>query len=327
MARLLFWVVLALLPFAVIETLTRTKPLITFFGMFFPTVDGGWMPPRMGLQRVTGPFEHSILFGVFCGSTVALTYLVVGRSKTALARLTMTGAVIAASFLSLSSGAIAGVVAHVLLLIWNWLLRGIQIRWKILWGLVAAMYLSLAALSNQSVPEFYISRFAFDQNSAYARILIWRYGSATALNNPFFGVGLGDWERPDWLFNPSIDMFWLIHAVRHGIPAGILALLFLFSAFVAVGLRKGLSGQLLEYRTAYLITMFGFFIVGWTVHFWNATYALFMFLVGSGIWLLDAKVDQRIFPATEDPSSRQPRPNRLQNRVGPPPAPSKPAGV
>ena len=36
--------------------------------------------------------------------------------------------------------------------------------------------------------------------------------------------------------------------------------------------------------------MTGFFLVGWTVHFWMATYVLFMFLLGSGMWLLEPEL-------------------------------------
>ena len=35
--------------------------------------------------------------------------------------------------------------------------------------------------------------------------------------------------------------------------------------------------------------MYGrFFFVGFTVHFWGPAYVWFMFLLGSGVWLLDA---------------------------------------
>ena len=39
--------------------------------------------------------------------------------------------------------------------------------------------------------------------------------------------------------------------------------------------------------------MTAFFVVAWTVHFWNATYVLFMFLMGSGVWMLDVKPKHR----------------------------------
>ena len=150
-----------------------------------------------------------------------------------------------------------------------------------------AMYAVVALGSNQSVPEFYISHFAFDQLSAYYRVLIWRFGSASALAHPLFGVGMNEWERPTWM-PPSIDMFWLIHAVRYGLVASALMLLAFLSVFVSLARRKGLSDQVSSYRMAFLISLTSIFIVGWTVHFWNATYTLVLFILGSGVWMLDA---------------------------------------
>ena len=40
-------------------------------------------------------------------------------------------------------------------------------------------------------------------------------------------------------------------------------------------------------RTGLMISLMGFFLSGWTVHYWNATYALFMFFVGSALWFGD----------------------------------------
>ena len=288
LARLLFWTIAVLLPFALVEALTGTKPLLKFFGAFLPTPESQWMPPRLGLERAQGPFEHSILFGVFCGSAVALTHLVVARNKPLLQRWSMTATVVATSFFSFSAGPLTGVGVQFALIAWNWLLRSVQARWKILWGMAAAMYAFIAIASNQSVPQFVVTRVAFNKETAYFRLLIWDYGSAAALKNPFVGVGFGEWERPDWM-PPSIDMFWLIYAVRHGIPAGALLLLFFFAVVIAVGFRKGLNSRLLDYRTAYLITMAAFFVTGWATHFWNATYVLLFFLAGSGMWLLDVK--------------------------------------
>jgi hypothetical protein len=77
------------------------------------------------------------------------------------------------------------------------------------------------------------------------------------------------------------------------------------AAYVGVGLKGGLDSATQNCRIAYVITLTGFFTVGWAVHFWNATYVLFVFMLGSGIWILDApraatrvgtarKIDRRI---------------------------------
>ena len=37
--------------------------------------------------------------------------------------------------------------------------------------------------------------------------------------------------------------------------------------------------------------MISFFVVGWTVHFWGKGYIWLLFLLGSGVWLLDVWKD------------------------------------
>jgi hypothetical protein len=114
---------------------------------------------------------------------------------------------------------------------------------------------------------------------------------------------------------PSIDMFWLIHAVFYGMPAAILMLLTLLIPCFGVGFLKGLDDRLDQYRIAYMISMCGFFLVGWTVHFWNATYVLFLFLLASGIWMLDLKPDSGREKARVANRSEEGRPPR-RVRVG-----------
>ena len=75
----------------------------------------------------------------------------------------------------------------------------------------------------------------------------------------------------------------------YGLPAPFLLLLAFLSIFLAVGFKKGLDDKITAYRTAFLIAMTAFFLVGWTVHFWDAAYVLFLFLMGSGVWILDVE--------------------------------------
>lgn len=197
-----------------------------------------------------------------------------------------SGMVIAAAFLSLSAGPLSALMAQGLLLLWNDALWFVRQRWKILVSFSLLVVLSLELLSNRSLPAIFVTYFSFDEGSAYARLNIWNYGTISVLNHPLFGVGFGEWDRPSWM-SPSIDMFWLIDAIRHGIPAEA----FMVSAFFATVLPiafKPLDGERLKvYRTAYLIALTGLFLSGWTVYFWNATYVLMIFLLGSGVWISD----------------------------------------
>ena len=176
-------------------------------------------------------------------------------------------------------------------MMWNWLLRSVAYRWKILWGVFLASYLFVEFGSNQTPVQFYISHLTFNPHTGWHRLLIWEYGSASVVNNPLFGVGFGDWARASWM-SSSVDMFWLVYAMRHGLPAGLLILSAFLMLFLAVSFRKDLDGHLNACRMAYLIIMTSFFIVGWTVHLWGMAYIWFVFLLGSGAWLLDVRVDK-----------------------------------
>ena len=303
MVRIFFWTFLLLLPFALHETVTGAKPLLDLFRTVFPVVDVTMMTPRLGFWRVQGPFDHSILFGVNCGCILALVHLVLGDNQSFPRRWTRTGIVIFTACLSLSSGAMTAIAAQGMLLLWNWTLRGTPARWKILLGLLMMAYVFIAFASNQSVPAFYISRFSFDQQSAGFRLLIWYYGSDSVMSHPWFGVGFGEWLHPKWM-PPSIDMFWLVNAVRYGIPGGFLMMAAFFAAFLGIGFKTGVTGRNATIRTAWMIVMTGFFMVGWTVHFWNSTYVLFLFLLGSGMWLLDA-ANGEVEAGDRHPSARR----------------------
>jgi hypothetical protein len=291
MVRALFWAVAVLLPFAVIEAVSGRNVALTLAGLVAPTLPFSADAPRWGLRRVQTVLEHPILFGVFCSSILAMTHLVLGRGAPFVQRWMRTGVVGTAAFLSLSAGPLTAMTAQTMLLLWNWFLGAVEYRWKLLWLAVGASYVFVAGASNQSVPAFYVTHFSFDKHSAYFRLLIWDAGSQSVLNHPLFGTGFGEWDRPSWM-PPSIDMFWLANAVFYGLPGGLLMAMLFLAVCIPVSLRKGLGGRAKEYRTAYLIAMTGFALVGWTVHFWNASYVLLIFLLGSGVWFLDAPAEQ-----------------------------------
>jgi hypothetical protein len=289
--QLLFRIVVLLLPFALIEFVTGVNISRELFAMVLPTFTDS-MPARLGLTRVQSVFDHPILFGVFTCSIFALVHLVLGYKKDSLQRSFMTGIVGATSMLSVSSGPLTALVAQASLLCWNGLLGAFAFRWKLLIALLAFMSLTVQLVANRSLLDIVVTYFTFDPGSYWFRKVIWMYGTASALDHPLFGTGLGQWERPDWM-GSSIDNFWLFHAVRYGLPAAFLMPLAFFSVFLPVSFKKGLDDKLVEYRTGFLITMTAFFVVAWTVHFWDANYVVFLFLMGSGVWILDVKPKER----------------------------------
>ncbi|WP_137113666.1 O-antigen ligase family protein [Mesorhizobium sp. GR13] len=281
--------VLLLFPFAAYEWFTGNKPLLWAFGLIFKTVESA-PQPRSGFWRVQGPFEHSILFGLFCASVLALAAMVPINGQKSGTRKTPAIVVFLTALSSMSSAPIAALAMQSMLMLWNRILRSFPSRWKILGIAALAAYLVVEFGSNQTPVQFYISKFTFDQQTGWVRLLIWEFGSASVLNHPLFGVGFGEWERPVWMPS-SIDNFWLVIAVRYGIPGVAFLLGACLWMIFAVGFKKGFDEKLENYRLAYLISTASCMIIGTTVHFWAAPYSWFLFLVGTGAWMLDVKGD------------------------------------
>jgi hypothetical protein len=309
MAVLLFWIIIGLLPFVIHEMLTGRNTILTSINSLGQTYEilSGYYEPRLGLERAQGPFPHPILLGVFCGSTVSLTYYVVARGRGPIVRALRTFAVVLAAFCALSSGPLAGIAAQFLMIGWDKVLQRYPRRWWVLGGLITFCYVVVDLISNRSALIAVVSRFALDTATAYARVYIFEFGWRDVWeNHPVFGLGLsGDaWERPEWM-SASVDMFWLKQTMLHGLPAGALYHLAFILIVVAVVRRKLSDPRLQDYRMGYLGGMAGFYITGWAVDFWNEPYVLLMFMMGSGVWLLDHDETPPETPPAAKPARRR----------------------
>ena len=68
---------------------------------------------------------------------------------------------------------------------------------------------------------------------------------------------------------------------------------------------KRVDAALGRCRAAWIIGITGIAVAGVTVHFWNSLFGLFMFLLGTGAWMIDAP--QRARRARTDPRPAIPR--------------------
>jgi len=284
--RMLFLLGFIILPFAIYEAVTGTNLLNSLVGKIAPVNVDNPMERRLGLDRVQGPFPHPIHFGVFFLSLVGVVYYVLGYGRSWMVRV---GQMLTMAFLgvmSLSSGPLVSLMAQLNLIVWDGVMKSVRQSWHILSGLALLGFIVIDMISNRTPFHVVAEYLAFNKHTAYNRILIWEFGTENIFANPLFGLGFNDWVKPSWM-SDSVDMFWILPAMRHGIPVWILWLLLFFSTFLAVAYRRDLSERVGWYRTGYLVTLFGFFMVGWTVHFWNNTYVFFIFMLGSGMWILD----------------------------------------
>jgi hypothetical protein len=282
--KFMITVLLAMLVFTLPEALTG-KHLIRDVAR---AVMGGPglvpIDPRMGLDRAYGSFDHPILYGVFAGSTFAAGWYVLGEERLKLRNIGLLCAIGFSCFLSLSAGPFVGLGCQFGVLGWDRLTRGIDFRWSALLAMAALFFLALSLASNRSPIKVLISYLSFSPVSSYNRILIFEYGTAEVGRHPLLGIGFGDWIRAPWM-SDSMDNFWLLTAVRYGLPA----LIFLVGAILALGFAQvrgvGRDARLERHRMAWVAIVVGLVVAGTTVHFWNALFAYFFFLVGSGAWL------------------------------------------
>ena len=310
MARAYVGIVVGTLLFTVPEALTAVHILHDGIsgavgGPMAPSIE-----PRMGLERTFGPFDHPILYGVFCASSFSLAYLVVAERRLMnFGGMAKVAGVVLATFMSASGGPYVVLMMQGFVGAWERGLGKIQGRWAALFTLFGIAYIAIDLFSTKTPFHVFVNYFTFSKQSAYNRILIFEFGSAEVKRHPVFGIGLGEWERPIWM-SDSMDNFWLATAVRYGVPALLLLLGLVVGLVWAVAQRKQIPPEWRRARHAWAFTLFGIMVAAATVHLWNALFVLFFFLVGSGAWLLDARPREalpRLMPRTTQLAMRPAR--------------------
>ena len=240
-----------------------------------------------GQHYLRGPIDHPILFGVFCAIGLSYAYYIVASgSVNTIRKLWIILLVILATFLSVSAGPLIALFMQVGLIFWEKITRSIPGRWWISFGGLLFTYIVLDILSNRSPIALAISYASFSGQTAYFRLLIFDYGSAEVINNFMLGIGFNDWTRPSWM-PASVDNFWLLTAMRYGMPCLICMVAAILYLIVKVARNNSASLPVKNAARAWAFGLAGLVIVGCTVTFWNSMFVLFFYILGSGCWLLE----------------------------------------
>ncbi|WP_353475853.1 O-antigen ligase family protein (plasmid) [Salipiger sp. H15] len=309
MVRFMFGIVVFLTPFALLETLTGYNLLLHLTNAILPSQPE--VPPlwRMGLERVQATLDHPIHFGICIGAFVALTFRVLGYGQPAALRYGRAGLVAFVAFLSLSSGALIAMMLQVLLFIWSAIANPIRDRWKLLALIVTCLV--VFELSTGFFLNLVISKIAFNPDTAFNRTRIFGFALANIEGSPLFGIGLDEWVNLPGM-SDSVDMFWMLLALRHGIPAGLMMLVGFLWLPLTLMTRDIPDPRVSAYREGYIVTLTALFLALWTVHVWREAYVLVIFLLGSGSWMLEyhsppAEAPRRRPPVTFSRTSRPPK--------------------
>lgn len=294
----LFVVVVIMLPFSVYQSVTNTSLILDIFSNFGQVYKVVQERPRLGFYRAQGSMPHPILFGLFCSLGFALSWYVLGYGKSLNYKLSRVGIVVLATITSLSSGAWLSIAVQIGLMSWKTVFAAVKKKWNLLLYIFIGMYAFIEIFSNRSPAQIFAAYLTLKKSTAWNRIHIFTYASDDILRNPLFGIGLSDWTRPRWMV-PSVDNYWLLTTLRHGFPSLIFLFLVVVFVFRDIG-RAHLTDKLTSYRFGYFFALAGFCVAAITVHVWDATFCIFMFMLGAGLWMVDAEeetVQQQTAPA------------------------------
>ncbi len=272
---------------------------------------------RLGLERATSTFDHPILYGVFCATSLGLIWFLNYGSRQ---RWMLAGVVAFATLCSVSSACLLAYAMAVAFIVWERYTRGINHRTAITIVCGALVYAVLEVFSNRSAVEVIIGFIVLDSWTAYYRVLIWQNAFVDLTNHPLFGVALNAWTKPAWMTG-SVDSFWLVTALSGGLPtAGFVALavvMLLRKVHQPTGLRE--TRERWQCRFGWTAAVLALCFQAFTVHYWGSMHSLFFFILGMGAWMTDSR--NGLVKKIQDKPTLVSSPGRVQVTGRPGPAP------
>lgn len=260
---------------------------------------------RFGLLRARAVFPHSIAAGLFMGSLLSLYFMSrLGRSGRNLGVLAASGALFTGS--SAAYLTIAGL--SFLMAYKSFFNLVLRTRERLIYLFYAAVLLLgfLEMFTGRGAIRTLINFLAFDKGSAYYRLLIWTYGTASVEKHPLFGIGNAALPRPRWMLRETIDNHWLALAVRYGLPTAVLIGLGVMMAVAYCVMR---NTRLNDYdRTTTLGAVFALLalsLMAWTSGLWANHVAWYMLIAGT----VAALANQ--LPKRQHAPARRPQPPRV----------------
>ena len=217
--RIVFYSIVLAALIALLDTLTGTHFI---HELLRKALGGPPLPPvefRKGIVRAASTFDHPIHYGTYCAAMFALIWMCEPKKTWRYVRAAGIGV---AAFLAMSSAPLLSLSVQCAMMAWNRFTVAIPFRVQITLAVLVGLYLGVLLVSNRPPVQILISVATFDPWTGYYRMLIWEYGLENVWGSPWVGIGLADWERPKWMYSSTIDAYWLVLALRTGIPAFLL---------------------------------------------------------------------------------------------------------
>lgn len=301
--RCFFVMLVALLPFALVELVTLTRVLRRIFGVVLTQPVEVILGPyvRYGMMRVQVSFDHALLFGAFCSLGFANMVYLHRFPK----NLILAGFVAFMTLLAISSSSMIALVLQSGMMVYERVLRPFRAKWIVLGAAILAVIFSFQLIFGKTIPEYLVTELAMNQAGAETRLDQIQYGLKEVWRQPVFGIGLNIAKLPFWR-SDIFDNFWLHTAVRFGIPA------FLFIAgafalhFLYVTLRPKTGGEQDVLRLGYAIPFVTLVLLIGSIAVWGSFVVFMMAYVGAGAWFYNGAADAAPRPPGRPVPARDP---------------------
>lgn len=238
---------------------------------------------RMGIMRTTNLFAHPILYGTI-GAIFFPFIVLLTAYKFKIRNLFKSLAIFIGMVSTLSSAPLLSVAFQGMTAVLTRFWSGGKRFWFGFSFIALSGMILINAISNRGFFAILISHLTFNPVTGYYRMLQWEHSMDDIVEHPLFGIGLHDWTRPDWM-NSSIDSFWLLMTLQHGMIASFLLLfLCLYAVFHMLNrLHKHhpASRWMVE---SWILAFMSLILIGFTVDYFGKIQPLFFFMLGSIGW-------------------------------------------
>lgn len=241
---------------------------------------------RNGIMRTTSLFEHPILYGTLMALFFPFAILLVLRYR-GTGHVLKLGGLTLSMILTLSSAPLLAIifqgVTAILVKFWQ---NARQFWLSMFFGGLATALL-IEAFSNRGFFGILISYLTFNPNTGYFRILQWEYTADDIRDNLILGIAHHDWTRPYWMewMGNSIDSFWLLLILQHGVFALTLLLLAcLYAVFNTLNLAHHHCEQHRWMVSAWIMSFMSLILIGFTVDYFGKLQPMFFFMLGAIGW-------------------------------------------
>lgn len=293
----LFWTIVAAAVIALPETLFGRIYTHELLAQLTGYVHPIGVETRAGLTRAYGTFDHPIHYGTFCAAMLALF---VYAERSGRGARTTTIVLLSATALGLSSAPLLCLALQMAMILWETSTRHVPTRTALTITVLTGLYIGASMVSNRSPIAFVATGMTFDPWTGFYRLQIWEHGMNNVWANIWTGIGLAEWERPWWMVSSTVDAFWLVVAMRQGIPSLlVLALAIILLARAAMKRRKyEQDPRVRKLMLGWMMSLIALVLIGATVHYWNVLHAYFFFFLGLGGALADPRrASVRAMPA------------------------------